>query len=250
MSLRIVIVCAFCLMMLSIASAESVSLPLKAIKKPSSDLVSSSGVSLDVGQAAAMANQGTDLSLLNPLENKMWQNRVYPAVEEQPGTYPVAANGVQFLSEEAALPFTYMSRVQSRETPGLFYRLSLSRYSHTTLMRAALLRKLGYFVPSPKYYRNLRVFFSTEEEKNAFLKNAQESMISDFQSRGWVTEDNNKNHSVVFSDAVLEPALAEYFDIQWGYAPDPNNPDQLPAVQRFSRYRAYRALIIPFSVLL
>ena len=248
MSLRIVIVCAICLMMLSIASAESVSLPLKTVKKPSSDLVTSSGTPLDVGQAAAMANKGTDLSVLNPLENKMWQNRIYPAVEEVPGSYPVAANGVQFLSEEAALPFTYMARVQSRENPGLFYRLSLSRYSHTTLMRAALLRKLGYYVPSPKYYRNLRLFFANEDEKKAFLKNAQESMISDFTSRGWVSDDNAQNHSVVFTDAVLEPAVAEYFDIQWGYAPDPNNPDQLPTVQRFSRYRAYRALIIPFAL--
>lgn len=248
MSLRIVIVCALCLMALSIASAESVSLPLNSVKKPAMDLVNSSGTALDVGQAAALANQGTDLSLLNPLENKMWQNRIYPGVEDIPGSYPVAQNGVQFLSEEAALPFTYMSRVQSLENPNLFYRLSLSRLTHTTLMRAALLRKLGYYIPSPKYYRNLRVFFKTEAEKESFLKNAQESMISDFESRGWVTEDNKQNHSVVFSDAVLEPAVAEYFDIQWGYAPDPNNPNQLPAVQRYSRYRAYRALILPFAL--
>lgn len=248
MSLRIVLICALLLMVLSVASAESVSLPLKSVKKPSSDLISRSGTPLDVGAAAALASQGTDLSALNPVDNKMWQNRTYSAIENTSGTYPLAANGVQYLSEEAALPFTYMSRVQSREKPGMFYRLSLSRYSHTTLMRAALLRKLGYYVPSPKYYRNLRVFFKSEDEKKAFLKNAQESMISDFQSRGWVVEDNSSNHSVVFSDAVLEPALAEYFDIQWGYAPDPNNPEQLPAVRRFSMYRAYRALIIPFAM--
>lgn len=248
MSLRIVIICAICLMMLSIANAESVSLPLNTVKKPSADLVSKSGTPLDVGQAAALANQGTDLSALDPQENKMWQDRTYPAVEDVAGAYPAGTRGVKFLSEEAALPFTYMSRVQSLENPGLFYRMSLSRYSHTTLMRAALLRKLGYYVPSPKYYRNLRVYFATEDDKKTFLKNAQESMISDFQSRGWVKEDDTKNHSVVFSDAVLEPAVAEYFDIQWGYAPDPNNPDQLPAVQRFSRYRAYRALIIPFAL--
>ncbi|MGZ3779645.1 MAG: hypothetical protein ACXVCY_03355 [Pseudobdellovibrionaceae bacterium] len=248
MSLRIVIICALCLMILSVASAESVSLPLNTIKKPSSDLIGNSGNPLDAGQAAALAAQGTDLSLLNPVEDKLWQYRTYSAVEDKPGSYPIGSTGVQFLSEEAALPFTYMSRVQSLENPNLFYRLSLSRYTHTTLMRAALLRKLGYYVPSPKYYRNLRVFFSTEEEKEAFLKNAQESMITDFDSRGWVLENNKQNHSVVFSDATLEPALAEYFDIQWGYAPDPNNPDQLPTVQRFSRYRAYRALIIPFAL--
>lgn len=248
MSLKVVVYCALCLMMLSVASAESVSLPLKTVKKPSSDLLNNSGTALDVGQAAALAANGTDLSVFDPIENKLWQNQTYKAVEEIPGAYPFGSFGVRFLSEEAALPFTYMSRVQSVDEPNLFYRLSLSRYSHTTLMRAALLRKLGYYVPSPKHYRNLRVFFSSEEEKEAFLKNAQESMISDFKSRGWVSDDNKQNHSVVFSDAVLEPALAEYFDIQWGYAPDPNNPDQLPVVQRFSRYRAYRALIIPFAL--
>lgn len=248
MSLRIVIVCALCLMLLSVASAESVSLPLKTIKKPSSDLVSTSGTALDAGQAAALAAKGTDLSVLNPVENKLWQNRIYSAVEDRPEAYPFGGIGVQFLSEEAALPFTYMSRVQSIENPALFYRLSLSRFSHSTLMRAALLRKLGYYIPSPKYYRNLRVLFPSEEQKELFLKNAQESMISDFDSRGWVIDNNKQNHSVVFSDAILEPAQAEYFDIHWGFAPDPNNPDQLPAVQRYSRYRAYRALIMPFAL--
>ncbi len=228
--------------------AESISLPLNSVKKPAMDLVGPAGEAIDVGQAAAMANLGNDLSLLNPAPNKMWQDRNYPGIEDSRGAYPAAQQGVQFLSEEAALPFTYMSRVRSIENPDLYYRLSLSRLSHTTLMRAALLRKLGYYVPSPKYYKNLRLYFSSEAEKEAFLKNAQETMISDFESRGWVTEDNKQNHSVVFSDAVLEPALAEYFDIQWGYAPDPNNPNQLPAVQRYSRNRAYRALILPFTL--
>ncbi|MGZ3768950.1 MAG: hypothetical protein ACXVCP_05620 [Bdellovibrio sp.] len=248
MSLRIILVCALSLILLSIANAESVSLPLKSVKKPSFDLINSSGTPLDAGEAAALAAKGVDLSVLNPAENKMWQNRIYPGVEDIPGSYPNGPRGVQFLSEEAALPFTYMSRVQSVENPSLFYRLTLSRFSHSALMRAALLRKLGYYVPSPKYYRNLRLFFSSETEKEAFLKNAQESMISDFQSRGWVVDNNKQDHSVVFADAVLEPAQAEYFDIQWGYAPDPNNPDQLPAVQRYSRYRAYRALILPYAL--
>ncbi len=250
MSLRIVIVCALCLMALSIASAESVTMPLKSVKKPASDLVAASGEAIDVGQAAAMAGQGIDLSLYNPADNKMWQNRSYPATEEVAGAYPQGNSGVKFLSEEAAIrkAFTYMSRVQSVTEPGKFYRFSLSRYAHTALMRAALLRKLGYFVESPKYYKNLRVFFASEEEKATFLTNAEQYMIVDLADRKWVTENNTQNHSLVFSDAVLEPASDEYFDIHWGMAPDPNFAEQLPAVQRYSRYRAYRALILPFTL--
>ena len=250
MSLRIVLVCALCLMVLSIASADSVTMPLNSVKKPAADLITSAGAPIDVGQAAAMAGQGTDLSLYNPQDNKMWQNRSYPAVEEKPGAYPQGNNGVKFLSEEAGIvkAFTYMSRVQSVENPGKFYRFSLSRYSHTALMRAALLRRLGYFVESPKYYKNLRVFFASEDEKKTFQTNAETNMIVDMASRGWIIEDNKTNHSLVFSDAVLEPASDEYFDIHWGFAPDPSFPDQLPAVQRYSKYRAYRALILPFTL--
>lgn len=248
MSLRIVIICALCLMLLSIANAESVSLPLNSIKKPSNDLITRGGVLLDANQAAVLAGRGEDLSLLNPVENKMWQNKTYAASDSASLSFPNGMTGVDFLSEEAALPFTYMSRVRSRENPNEYYRFSLSRYSHTMLMRSALLRKLGYYVPSPKYYPRLKVVFQNEDEKNEFLKNAQESMISDFESRGWILDDNKNEHSVTFADAVLEPSVAEYFDIHWGYAPDPNNPDQLPAVQRYSRYRAYRALILPFSL--
>ncbi len=226
------------------ANAESVSIPLKVVKKPASDLVSSTGAVLDVGQAASLAQAGQDLSILNPQENKMWQNQKYPLADaSQP-----KETKVLYQSSEAQLPFTFMARVQSSTNPALFYRLSLSRMTHATLMRAALLKKLGYFVPTPQYSKNLRVYFKSEAEKEDFLRMAQETMISDFESRGWVTEDDKKDHSLVFSDAVLEQATADYFDIQWGYAPDPNDPAQVAVVQRFSRYRAYRALIIPFSL--
>ncbi|WP_413288602.1 hypothetical protein [Bdellovibrio sp. HCB337] len=225
------------------AFAESISIPLKVVKKPASDLVSNGAV-LEVGQAATMAKQGQDLSILNPQENKMWQNQKYGMTD---ATQPREV-AVRYQSSEAQLPFTFMARVQSGTNPEVFYRLSLSRMTHTTLMRAALMKKLGYYVPTPQYSKNLRVYFKSEEEKADFLRMAQETMISDFESRGWVTENDTKNHSLVFSDAMLEPATNDYFDIQWGYAPDPNDPSQVSVVQRFSRYRAYRALIIPFSL--
>lgn len=247
MSLRIVLIFALSLMVLSIASAESVSIPLNSVKKPAADLLGTNGQPLDVGQAATLAGKGQDLSLLNPVENRLWQNKAQSAVDTSVA-FPVANDGVRFLSHEVQLPFTYMGRVVSKTNPNAYYRFSLSRYSHTTLMRSALLRRLGYFVPSPKFYNNLRVYFSDEAQKEEFLSSVQEAMISDFESRGWIKENNKTNHSVVFADAMLEIQTPDYFDIQWGYAPDPNNSAQLPIVQRFSRNRAYRALILPYAL--
>lgn len=250
MSLKIVIVCAICLMMLSIASAESVSLPLNSIKKPANDLINTTGQAIDAGQAAALSRKGVDLSLLNPEENKFWQNREYPAQDFKELPYPAGNPGVRFLSEEAVLPgmFTYMSLVQSADNPGNYYRLSLSRYSHSMLMRAAFLRKLGYYVPTPKYYKNLRVTFASEKQKEEFIESAERSVIVDMDDRGWIIENNKQDHSLVFSDAVLETTSNDYFDLYWGTAPNPNNPAQLAIVQRYSRFRAYRALIIPYAM--
>lgn len=230
------------------AGAESVSIPLKTLKKPAADLVDAGGNAIDVGRATALARSGQDLSLLNPVENRLWQDRKYPARNTAENRFPAPEIGVRWQSDEVKLPFTYMGRVQSRESTNVYYRFSLSRYSHTTLMRAALLRKLGYFLPSPKYYPRLRVFFKNEDEKKEFLRSVQEAMVSDFESRGWVLEDDKAGHSVVFADALLETQTSEYFDVHWGYAPDPSNPDQLPVVERFSRNRAFRALIVPYSL--
>ena len=172
------------LMAVTIAKAQSLSIPLKTIKKPTVDLVSGAGKNLEFGEAAAMAQRGEDLSLLNPQPNKLWQDQKYPAVDTQKLNYPEANQGVQYLSDEVAALGTYMGRVQSRQNPNVFFRMSLSRFSQSALMRAALLRKLGYYLPSPKSYRNLRVFFKDEQEKEKFLEASQlPPVLNDFESR-------------------------------------------------------------------
>lgn len=233
-------------MIFTTAYSESIRLSLNVIKKPASDLVFPDGQMLDPGEAAARAKQGEDLSQFNPQNSKLWQNQKYSPDNSAEFKYPNGQIGVDLLSEEAAVPFTYMVRVQSRENPAQFFRLALSRNTHSALMRAALLRKLGYYVPSPKFYKNLKVFFKDEKEKELFLENAQASLISDFESRSWIVENNKQHHYVVFSDAVLESLTNEYFDVYWGFAPSPKIPSQLATVQRFSRYRAFRALILPY----
>ncbi len=249
MPLRIILIIAFIMMTLTIAHAQSVSIPLNTVKKPAGDLVSNSGQNLDVGEAAALLKKGEDISLLNPQPNKLWQDKKYPTVDHKNLDYPEANEGVQFLSEEVTTLGTFMGRVQSRKNPEIFFRMSVSRYTQSALMRSAFLRKLGYYIPSPKSYRNLRVFFKDEAEKEKFLEGAQmPPVLNDFESRKWILENNKNNHSVVLADSVLEPANSEYFDLQWGFAPNPANPNQLPFVQMLSRNRAYRALIVPYSL--
>ncbi len=227
--------------------SQSVSLPLKSVKKPASDLLQN-GQNIDVGQAARLADQGFDLSTLDPQNNRFWQNQKYSTIDDNKN-FPAAGLGVQFVSDEVQIYGTYMGKVVSKSNAQSYYRLSLSRFSQSTKMRAALLRKLGYFVPSPKGYKDLRIFFKDEAQKKNFLETAQYvPVLNDFKSRNWVLEDNTQNHSVVLADAILEPISPEYFDIPWGFAPNPEIPEQLPTIQNLSKYRAFRALILPYSL--
>jgi hypothetical protein len=244
----------FSLIFLSVfqSEAQSVSIPLPgqagSIQKPASDLFDpKAGKVLDVGEAAKLAEQGLDLSNLNPTVSKMWQTKPLALSNSSDLSYPPASRGVKFLGVEAATRYTVLARVQSVDNPNLFFRLGVSRLTQPMMMRAALLRRLGYPLPSPKNYSNLTIRFSSEEEKNAFVLEAEQN-VGDFATRGWVLSDNKQDHSLVLASSSLEIVSSEYFDLQWGLAPNPDYPEQLPIVQRFSRNRAYRALLIPYML--
>lgn len=224
----------------------SIALPTKSfiLKKPSSDLVFNGGL-LEVGEAAKLAESGFDISDLNPLENRMWQNNSYAVSDKNMDQFPSSEEGVQFESFEAATKFTSLIRVRTSKQ---VFRLGMSRYSQPMMMRAALLRKLGYFIPAPKYYHQIKIKFSSEEEKEKFINNAQLDTGSDFESRNWISEGSKSDHSLYINSATLELMSNDYFDLQWGLAPNPDDPRQVPMVQRYSRHRAYRALIFPYSL--
>ncbi|MCE3009935.1 MAG: hypothetical protein LW875_04930 [Proteobacteria bacterium] len=211
-------------------------------KRPAQDLVRD-GRLLDIGELTRMARNGEDLSLLNPEENKFWQNKSY-SFRENNEVFPASADGVEFLGFDAGDNFTSFSRV--KDANGNFFRLGLSRFSQSMMMRAALLRKLGYYVPSPKLYKTLKVSFINTEVMNLFITEAESQTGTDFTDRGWIAEKNTQKSYLILRIATLEKYDQDYFDIMWGLPPNPAFNTSL--VQRFSRNRAYRALIVPFKL--
>jgi hypothetical protein len=229
--------------------SKSVAIPLKTIKKPAADLLGSDGQVMDVGAASGLAEKGFDLSTLNPQDDRLWQDKKYPGVDAVTDTFPSPEPGVVYQSTEATRfeVFTHQSRVIDKTNSNGFFRLTLSRLSHNTLMRAVLLRKLGYYLPNPRYYKKLRVYFSDEAQKTTYIEEVEkESVIVDLKDRKWILEDDTKNHSLLLADLILESANPDYYDIANGTAPDPIIARA--TVERLSRYRAFRALILPFTL--
>lgn len=227
--------------------AQSVNIPLNTIKKPASDLIYQQKI-LDPAEAAELAKSNLDLSTLNPKDNKFWQNNSYAISDTKINSFPKANEGVRFQAVEAVINelLTVTIRVQSKVNPNEFYRLSLSRYSHSFMMRSALLRKLGYFIPALRQYQNMKIFFKNEEEKKNFLENLQSGMVIDVDDTPWIVENNKEQHSLTLADCILETPSSSYYDLHWGTTPNPNNPEMVPILELFSKSRAFRSLIIPY----
>lgn len=267
-SLRIVIVCAVALMVLSIATAQvesssdgsfldvrtgSVSIPLSSLKRPAADLLDQNGQPIDTMEAVRRAESGQDLSRLNPRDNKIWQNRTYGAIERPATDYPDGEIGVKMLSAEAdGLPYTAFFRVQA-VGKNQYWRLGVSLLTQSTTMRSVMLRKLGYDVANAKAYSRLRITFNSIEEKNTFVEEFENRDVN-LVARGGLLENNPNSTSLVLADAVLETQRNESFDWHWGLIPDVNSPSTdernraINWVSIMSKYRAYRALVVPFTL--
>lgn len=230
------------------AYADSVNIPIRTVKKPAADL-SYQGRKIDPSEAAELvAAKQIDISRLNPSDNKFWQNKVYDVKDASLAVFPEGRMGVNFQATEAVINelLTVTVRVQDARAPESFYRLSLSRYSPSFMMRAAMLRKLGYYIPPLKQYSDMKLSFKNENEKELFLENMQKGMVVDVSDTPWIKENNKHDHSLTFSDCVLEMPSSEYYDLHWGTTPNPKNPVMGPILELFSKNRAFRALIVPY----
>lgn len=227
--------------------ADSVNIPIKTIKKPAADL-NYQGRRLDPSEAAELMSKSIDISQLNPAENKFWQNKKYAVLDSIVNQFPEGASGVNFQAIETLTVelLKVTVRVQDAKIKDRFYRLSISRYSPSFMMRAAMLRKLGYYIPVLKQYSNMKIRFKNEAEKELFLENMQRGMALDINDTPWITENNKSEHSIVLSDSVLETPSSDYYDLHWGTTPNPKDPALISIIELYSRNRAFRALIIPY----
>jgi hypothetical protein len=241
------------------AQESIVRIPLKTLNKPAFDLVDSNGQVLSIGQIKSHFDKGLDLSTLNPLENKFWQNNEtnpLPAVD-----YFLHA---QMPSPEEGLVFDgfvgvvrelgmYAINVKHPLNPSQIYRLKSGLQVHSSLLKAAFLRKIGIYQESPKYYSNIKVKFNSLSEMNEFIKQAfcvggpDEVAISclsvDPDERGFISQKDESNLTLVLHGSFLEKMNAEVPNLFDGLTPSNQNTLSL-----YAQSRAYRALIAPYVI--
>lgn len=225
---------------------ESVGIATKTIMRPVSDLVDTNGELLDVSDIVRLQKQGKDISLLNPTDNRLYRSVPARLDDFKEIKFIEYDRGIKFDSHEALPLFTYMARVQALGKPQTSLRFAMSRYTQPVLMRAHLLRKIGYYAPIPKYFPRMKINFSSVAQMESFVLRA--ARVSDLAESKWLIERNDKEKYIIMKSVTIEEATTDVFDAHWGLAPSPKNENNRPELDRYSRMRAWRALLIPFTL--
>jgi hypothetical protein len=241
------------------AQESIVRIPLKTLTKPAFDLVGVDGQRLSVGQLKSRFDRNIDLSTINPVENKFWQNNegvrntaVDNMLHMQMPTPEVGLVYDGFVGVVRELGM-YAINVRAANDTNQVYRLKSGLQVHSSLLKAALLRKIGIFQESPKYYQSVKVKFNSLTEMNEFIKQAfcvggpDEVAISclsiDPDERGFISRKDEAGLTLVLNGSYLEKMNAEVPNLFDGLTPSNDN-----TISIYSQSRAYRALVVPYVV--
>lgn len=229
------------------AFADSKALPTTAVElknneSPASDLLLN-GQPLDADRAADLRRQGQDLSRLNPVANDIWSDTKLTAVDHGNRFYP-AESTVPLIEFKSIMPLNpegwYRTQVQGIGEDGQvrLYRMLLSLNTHQALIRAALLRKLGYPVQSPRWFKQVRVKFANTEERKKFVSEipVQAGLVD---NKRWVLSENETDQTVLLQDVMLEPSTIT--------VPTAFYMGNMLATHIKGR-RTMRALLVPFTL--
>ena len=220
---------------LSVAQAASVLISYDVKGAPAADLLDQ-GQPIDRDHAFELSKKGVDLSLLDPPTSDIWRAEgglpIVQAGESQ--GYPPQGAKVVYESGMASSQGLFRSRVKVGGQP---FQLLLGLNGHGALSRNALLRKLGYPIPSPQYYSNITVQFESIAARTSFLNSLSDGTLT--ARTRWIVDLPEDIPEVTLQDAILEPGQIDIPMYHWGV---------IPATALKGR-RAIRALIVPLVLL-
>jgi hypothetical protein len=236
-----------------------VRIPLKTFTKPASNLLDSSGKPLQFADLARMNDSKQDLSKLQPVEDKYWQNKKFSAIEtEIHKLMPDSETGVtldSYLGANRELGY-YSIVVKPSNGKAERYGLTLGLQTHASLLKSALLRKLGYFQQSPRHYDKIKLSFANGEEKALFIKRAFCEEGPDVVSIDCLSITPFKSETdkrEILSEAgptslYVHGAYLEKMDNEIPSLFDGLTPADSSSISYFASGRQFRALLVPFVI--
>ena len=229
-------------------------IPLITFTKPPGDLLNEKKKQLSYGDLEKRYKKYRTLSDLYPAENKYWQDKKFEAVDQDLYKEMPSQNETVLFDEYLGAVrdlgiFSIYIRPENNQN--VRYGLTFGLQVHASLLKAALLRKVGYYQESPKFLKAIRLKFPNLEKMNEFVDKAfcekgpsataLDCLSLDPYKRGFITQKNDQDFSLILHGSYLERLNAEVPSLFDGLTPA--NADNL---QYLAQSRAFRGLAVPF----
>lgn len=152
-----------------------------------------------------LEKKGVDLSELDPYTNDLFR----PGVASSDIRLSVK-NEVAFhsLLQSPTEFFRFVSKTEGRS-----YTVTASLFNHETMLRAHLLKKIGYNVPNIFQQQELKVHFSSTASMDLFLQKLVESTL--LSKKRWITEENRNERYLKIKGLILEPSDSKSVPVYW-----------------------------------
>lgn len=186
------------------AHASKVTIDLKSNtsdKMPASDLIYQ-GSQIDELDAIELIKNGVDLSSLDPKLSHLWKGKKLLASNQAELNYPQKPNLV--LKQIKASPseiFRAVVHTSGDITKQFVIVASLD--NHTNILRATMLRLLGYDLDVPKYYPKMKISFKDKAQKDKFIELVGEQTLT--KRDRWISK-NISDTELEIKGFTLEPA--------------------------------------------
>lgn len=228
MGKQIIVLCIFMASSLW-AKQVSISLDRDDHAKPYADDLVYQGERIDRIEALELKKKGFDLSTLNPYESHLWKNESLASQNYDETDLPSVEDELVFENFKASPTEIFRAYVYHKQNPLKRYLIIGSLDNHTNIIRAALLRNLGYRIPTPKYLPQVKIEFRNAQQMKTFIETVGEQTLT--KREKWVVEQKEK--SAIFRGFIIEPAKLENVNIY------------LPVMSRESQRdrRVFRALL-------
>lgn len=213
------------------AWASKVSIDLKDDKfesMPAADLVYQ-GKRLDEIDVLELKKKRIDISTLNPYESYLWKNQALTSENYTELDLPKQDDILIYDSIKTSPTEFFRAYVKSKKSPDKRYLIVASLDNHTNIIRAALLRNLGYHIITPKYLPKTTIEFSSKEEMEKFIEALGEQTLT--KRDKWIVE--KRDTIVTFRGLIIEPAKLDNVNI---YLP-------VMSRERQRERRVFRALL-------
>lgn len=190
------------------AKAAKVSIaldPMDLNSAPAEDLVLD-GKRIDSSQALQLKQNGEDISLLAPHESKLFIGKRLELSNQRALAYP-QNEILNFRDYKTSPTEIFRARVSSENGD---FTLTAGLDNHMNILRAAILRGIGYDLDVPKYYSSLKISFDTKEEASDFLSKIGEQTLTNRER--W-TATKISDTLIEFKGLTLEPATLRNVNI-------------------------------------